>query len=463
MKHKRGEGFGLLLHVLFSGLLLAAALSPAGASAQEIARITLDKPIHPITAEYVVEALGAANARGAPLVLLVIDTPGGYVTSVEKIQRAILQSKTPVVAYIAPAGGRAASGGAFVALACDAIAMAPGTSIGSAHPVSGLPIPLPTQPPSGVPGQPGKDQPAQPSKEAEVGMEKMVNDLAAHMRSIASNRGRNPELAEKMVRESISLTEQEALQGKVIELVAKDEAEVLAWVRTHPLRRFDGKEVQVTLGPAPAVKDIPMTGRQRFLSALAEPSLAYILFLLGVLGLFVEFKSPGLIFPGILGGICLLLYLMSIPLLPINVVGLLLIVLGLIFFVLEVKVVSYGMLAIGGVVSLVIGSLILYSRAPVPELGLPLIVVLPVALGFAAIIVFLLTLAAKAFREPVVTGEGALIGQEGEVREPIVPPKEGKVFVLGEYWNATSDGPLERGARVKVASRHGMVLKVVPL
>jgi membrane-bound serine protease (ClpP class) len=463
MKRWRGKGFGSLHLLVISGILLVAGLWADPAGAQDVARITLDKPIHPITAEYVVKALEEANAKGAPLVLLVIDTPGGYVTSVEKIQRAILQSKTPVVAYIAPAGGRAASGGAFVALACDAIAMAPGTSIGSAHPVSGLPIPLPTQPPAGVPGQPGKDQPAQPSKEAEVGMEKMVNDLAAHMRSIASNRGRNPELAEKMVRESISLTEQEALKGSVIEFVAKDEGEVMEYVRSHPLHRFDGREERVVLGPATAAKDIPMTGRQRFLSALADPSLAYVLFLLGVLGLFVEFKSPGLIFPGILGGICLLLYLMSIPLLPINVVGLLLIVLGLIFFILEVKVVSYGMLAIGGVVSLVIGSLVLYSGAPVPELALPLSVVLPVALGFAAIIIFLLTLAAKAFREPVVTGEGALVGQEGEVREPIEPPKTGKVFVLGEYWNATSDRPLERGARITVVSRHGMVLKVVPL
>ena len=463
MKRKRGEGSGPLSHLLASALFLAAVLQGYTTAAQEVARISLDKAIHPITAEYVVQALEAANSKGAPLILLEIDTPGGYVTSVEKIQRAVLQSKTPVVAYISPAGARAASGGAFVALACDAIAMAPGTSIGSAHPVSGLPIPLPTQPPSGVPGQGGKEEPSQQSKEAEVGMQKMVNDLAAHMRSIAANRSRNPDLAEKMVRESISLTEQEALKGSVIEFVAKNEGDVLEYVRNHSLRRFDGREERVDLPPGVATRDISMTGRQRFLSALADPSLAYVLFLLGVLGLFVEFKSPGLIFPGILGGIFLLLYLMSIPLLPINIVGLLLILLGLIFFILEVKVVSYGMLAIGGVVSLVIGSLILYSDAPVPELRLPLMVVLPVALGFAAIIIFLLTLAAKAFREPVVTGEGALIGQEGEVRDPIEPHREGKVFVLGEFWNATSDRALERGTRVKVVSRHGMVLTVLPL
>lgn len=449
------RGFPLL--VTLTGFLLAVA-----ASSQEILRIRLDKPIHPITAEYVVQAIGTANSRGAALILLQIDTPGGYVTSVEKIQRAILESRIPVVAYIAPAGARAASGGAFVALACDAIAMAPGTSIGSAHPVSGLPIPLPTQPPTGVPGQQGKDNPAQ-AKEAEVGMEKMVNDLSAHMRSIATNRGRNPELAEKMVRESVSVTEQEALKGNIIEVVAKNEGEVLDFVRSHPLKRFDGREEQLRLPANATPRDIPMTARQRFLSALAEPSLAYVLFLLGVLGLFVEFKSPGLIFPGILGGIFLLLYLMSIPLLPVNVVGLLLILLGLVFFILEVKVVSYGMLSIGGLVSLVIGSLILYSDAPVPELRLSLFVVLPVALAFAAILVFLLTLAARAFREPVATGDEALIGQVCQVHVAIEPPQEGKVILMGEYWNAACDRPMEIGRKVKVAKRRGMVLTVEPL
>lgn len=441
---------------------LAAGLAAVGSWSQEVLRIRLDKPVHPLTAEYVVQAIGTANSRGAALILLQIDTPGGYVTSVEKIQRAVLESKIPVVAYIAPSGARAASGGAFVALACDAIAMAPGTSIGSAHPVSGLPIPLPTQPPAGVPGQQGKDTPAQ-AKEAEVGMEKMVNDLSAHMRSIAANRGRNPELAEKMVRESVSVTEQEALKGNVIEVVAKNEGEVLEFVRTHPVKRFDGSQEQVRLPSGVVPSDLSMTARQRFLCALADPSLAYVLFLLGVLGLFVEFKAPGLIFPGVIGGIFLLLYLMSIPLLPVNVVGLLLILLGLVFFILEVKVVSYGMLSIGGLVSLVVGSLILYSDAPVPELRLSLFVVLPVAVAFAAILVFLLTLAARAFREPVATGDEALAGQECQVHESIEPPKEGKVILMGEYWNAISDRPLAAGRKVKVAKRHGMVLTVEPL
>jgi membrane-bound serine protease (ClpP class) len=293
-------------------------------------------------------------------------------------------------------------------------------------------------------------------------MEKFVNDLAAHVRSLAENRGRNVELAEKMIRESVSLTEQEALKGNVIELVAQNEGQVFDYVRSHPLRRFSGAQVSISIPESPAIRDFTMTKRQRFLSALADPNVAYVLFLLGVLGLFVEFKNPGLIFPGVLGGIFLLLYLASIPLLPVNVVGLLLFVLGLVFFILEVKVVSYGMLAIGGVISLVVGSLLMYSGGPVPELRLSLYVVLPVAFAFAAIVVFLLTLAARAFRNPVVTGREGIVGLKGRVKDPINPPDKGKVFVFGEYWNATSDVPLERGEWVVVLSQEGMTLKVAP-
>lgn len=440
---------------------MAAAVPAAGSG---VFRIRLDKPIHPITSEYVVSGIADANARGASLILLVVDTPGGYVKSVEEIQRAILASRAPVVVYVAPAGARAASGGAFVALASDVIAMAKGTSIGAAHPVSAMPLPVPSPPPVPPPaGDEGGPKPKPTPAGGAVEMEKVVNDLAAHVRSLAQNRNRNVDLAERMVRESLSLTEREALEGKVIELVADSERQVFAYLREHPVRRFEGREERVALGEAPAVSDVAMTLRERLLSSLANPGLAYILLLLGALGLFVEFKSPGLIFPGVLGGIFILLYLMSIPLLPPNVVGLLLIALGLVFFILEVKVVSYGMLAIGGVISLLIGSMLLYSRAPVPELKLSLLVVVPVVAAFAGIIIFLLTLAAKAFRNPVVTGEEGILGQEGEVRQAIEPPGRGKVFVFGEYWSAESTQRLEAGVRIKVVGREGMTLRVEPL
>jgi membrane-bound serine protease (ClpP class) len=444
------------------GLLAAAAillgLSATGAGAPAVTRIHLDKPIQPITEQYVLESIKKANESGTSLILLDIDTPGGYVSSVETIQRAILSSKAPVVAYVAPAGARAASGGALVALACDLIAMAPGTSIGSAHPVSALPFSPSAPSPLAPPGEPGKTP--QTPREAEVMMEKVVNDLAAHVRSLAENRGRNAALAEKMVRESVSFTEKEALKEGLIELVAGSEKEVLAYVSSHPLRRFDGAEQVVSAPPGTVPVDLLMSPRQRFLSALADPTLAFLLLVLGILGLVVEFKSPGLIFPGVLGGIFILLWLMSTPILPPNVVGVLLIVLAIVFFILEVKVVSYGMLGIGGVVSLVIGSLLLYSKGPVPEMRLSIFVVLPVALAFGAILVFLLTLAAKALKSPVATGKEAMAGQMGQVKEPIGPGKAGKVFVFGEYWNAVSEETLEPGEKVRVLSQEGMTLKV---
>jgi len=293
-------------------------------------------------------------------------------------------------------------------------------------------------------------------------MRKVVNDLSAHVRTLAVNRGRNAELFEKMVRESLTLTEKEALEGKAIELVAGDEGQIFDYLKGHALKRFEGQEAAIKLGGPPAVTDIPMTLRERFLSALANPNLAYILLILGALGLFIEFKSPGLIFPGVLGGIFLLLWLMSTPIMPPNIVGLLLIVLGIVFFILEVKVVSYGMLGIGGVISLVIGSLLLYGKAPVEEMRVSLTLILPVALAFAGIISFLVYLAAKAYKNPVVTGEEGIIGQEGEVRTSIRPGHPGKVFVFGEYWNATGDTEIQTGQKVKVVGREGMTLKVEP-
>jgi membrane-bound serine protease (ClpP class) len=302
-----------------------------------------------------------------------------------------------------------------------------------------------------------------PGAEGAVEMQKLVNDLAAHMRSLAVNRHRNAEVAENMVRESVSLTEREALDAGLIELVAKNRSEVFAFLREHPIYRSDGSRETLALGENLAVEDIPMSARERFLTGLANPALAYVLLLLGALGLFVEFKSPGLIFPGIIGAIFILLYLMSIPLLPVNVVGLLLILLGIVFFILEVKVVSYGMLTVGGVVSLVLGSVLLYDKAPIPELRLSLTVILPVALAFSGIIVFLLVLAARAMRNPVKTGEEGFVGKVGEVREAIEPPGEGKVFVFGEYWTAVSDAPIGAGERVRVVECRGMTVKVEPL
>jgi membrane-bound serine protease (ClpP class) len=455
------ESEGIVRKIFTFALLFLGLISTPAAWAQGVYRIQLDKPIHPVTQEFVVRALAQANGAKADLVLLVIDTPGGYVTSVEAIQKAILQSKAPVVAYVAPAGGRAASGGAMVAMACDLIAMAPGTSIGSAHPVSGLPIPIPKPEKPEEKGKGGDEKEGQPAvPDADVSMEKLVNDLSAHMRSIAENRHRDPATAEAMVRESLSFTEKESLEKGVIELVANGEGDIFRYLLDHPLRRFDGGEVRISVGEAPAVKDIPMTLRESALAMLADPNLAFVLFLLGVLGLFVEFKAPGLIFPGVLGGIFLLLYLLSIPLLPVDLVGLLLVLLGVVFFILEVKVVSFGILTVGGVVSLVAGGLMMYRHGPVPELRSSWSTVVPVALAFAGILAFLLTIAAKAFKNPVTTGAEGMVGVTATVREAVGPGRKGNVFLLGEIWAAESEEECPEGAEVVVTAVRGMVLHV---
>ncbi len=438
--------------------ILLASLS---AAAQSVYRIVLDQPIHPVTQEYVVHAIEKANAANAALILLQIDTPGGFVNSVEAIQRAILQSKAPVVAYVAPVNARAASGGALVALACDVIAMAPGTAIGAAHPVSALPFPIPSSP-GQAPEEPGK-QPAgsgQKQPGEDVMLQKILNDLSAHARSLAERRGRNAEAFEKMLRESISLSEKEALDQHVIALVANNEEQVLAYVRSHPIKRFDGTMQVVVLSASTDIRQINPTHLQRFLFGLANPNFTLVLLLLGLAGLYVEFKAPGLIFPGIIGGICILLFALSTQMLPVNMVGLLLILLGVAFLILELKVVSYGMLGIGGVVSLLIGSLLLYRNSPIPELKVSLIFVVPVVLAFAAILLFLVTLAVRAFRNPVMTGDSVLVGHTGTVSQPIAPGKKGKIFVAGEYWDAVSKSSHGEGERIVVTAVEGMVLEV---
>ncbi len=438
--------------------LLLASLP---AAAQAVYRIILDQPITPVTQEYVVKSINKANSSGAALIILQIDTPGGFVNSVEAIQRAILESKAPVAAYVAPVNARAASGGALVALACDVIAMAPGTAIGAAHPVSAIPfVPMPTAPeqtpqPSGEAPKQGQKQPGE-----DVMLQKVLNDLSAHARSLAERRGRNAAAFEKMLRESISLSEKEALDQHVIELVANRESDVLGYVRSHQIKRFDGAVQTVALPVSPEVIQINPTLLQKFLFGLANPNLTLVLLLLGIAGLYVEFKAPGLIFPGIIGGICILLFALSTQMLPINMVGLLLILLGVAFLILELKVVSYGMLGIGGVVSLLIGSLLLYRNSPIPELKVSLLFVIPVVLAFAAILIFLVTLAVRAFKNPVMTGDNLLVGKSGTVSQPVGPGNKGKVFVAGEYWDAVSESPHGEGEGIVVTAVKGMVLEV---
>ncbi len=399
-------------------------LVPLLASA-EVVKIKVAAPIHPVTSEYVVRSLEQADRDGADLVILTLDTPGGLDTSMREIIEKIVNAKTPVAAFVGPGGSRAASAGFLIALACDVFVMAPGTSTGSAHPVG-----------ISLTGQ-AMDKTME---------EKVTHDAAAYVRTIAEKRGRNVGLAEDAVRKSLSYTEKEALDGGLIDFVAPSEAEIVARLDGRTIKRFDGSGHTLALAGKPIV-DRPMTFRQRVLLTIANPNLAYILLMIGLLGLYFEFSHPGGILPGVLGGISLLLAVFAFQILPINYVGLGLILLAVILFILEIKVQSFGMLAVGGIAAMTIGSLMLI-KAPIAELRTSLRFVLPVVIGMSAIVLFLLTLVFKAHRRRSASGREGMIGETGTARTDLAPT--GMVFVHGELWEAEAGEPVRAGEKVKV-------------
>ena len=416
-------------------LLALALLAPFPASAA-VVRITVDAPIHPVTSEYVVKSIAQADRDGADLIVLTLNTPGGLDTSMREIISAIVNAKTPVAAYVGPSGARAASAGFLIALASDVFAMAPGTSTGAAHPVS-----------ISLTGQ-GMDKTME---------EKVVNDAAAYVRTIAEKRERSVRMAEDAVRKSLSYTESEALAGDLIDLVAGSEEDLVARLDGRVVKRFDGSVRTLALAGRPVVER-PMSFRQRFLLTIANPNLAYILLMIGLLGLYFEFSHPGAIFPGVLGGISLLLAVFAFQILPINYVGLGLILLAVILFILEIKIQSFGMLAVGGIAAMIIGSLMLI-KAPIAELRPSLGIVLPVVLGVSAIVVFLLALVIRAHTRRPVSGREGMIGEVGTARTDLSPT--GKVFVHGELWEAVAEEPLRAGERVKVIEvLDGLKIKV---
>jgi membrane-bound serine protease (ClpP class) len=416
--------------ILLSALLLAA---PAPAA---ILKITVDAPIHPITSEYVVQTIERADRDGATLVLLVLNTPGGLDTSMREIIEKIVNARTPVAAYVSPSGARSASAGFFIAVACDIFAMAPGTNTGAAHPVG-----------VSVTGQ-AMDKTME---------EKVTHDAAAYIKTLAEKRRRNARMAEDAVRKSLSYTEEEALQGGLIDLVAVTERDIIDRFDGRVIRRFDGTERTLAL-KGEALVELPMTARQKFLLTISNPNLAYILLMIGLLGLYFEFSNPGAILPGVLGGLSLLLAVFAFQILPINYVGLMLILLAVILFILEVKVTSYGMLSVGGIIAMIIGSLMLIN-SPIPELRPSLGFVIPVVLGFALIAVFLVTLVVRAHARRSSTGREGMAGERGTARTDLSP--SGKVFVHGEIWDAEADGPVRAGESVEVLEvLGGLKLKV---
>jgi membrane-bound serine protease (ClpP class) len=393
--------------------------------AASILKITVDAPIHPITSEYIRKTIDQAEKENARLIIINFNTPGGLDSSMREIIGRILSSKTPVAAYVTPSGARAASAGFFIAVACDIFVMSPGTSTGAAHPV-GISI---------------TGQSMDKTEE-----DKVTNDAVSYIKTLAEKRERNVRLAEDAVRKSLSYTEKEALEGKVIDLIAKNDQEIIEYFEGKKIKRFDGREEKLELKDSPII-EIPMTARQKFLLTISNPNLAYILLMLGLLGLYFEFSNPGAILPGVLGGISLLLAIFSFQILPTNYVGLLLILLAIALFFLEIKVQSYGILFAGGIMAMIIGSMMLIN-APIPELRPSLKFIIPMAVGLSLIFIFLITITVKAHMRRVHTGKEGLVGEIGVAQTDLNP--EGKVFVHGELWNAEATEEMSKGSKVKV-------------
>ena len=415
-------------------LILVFLMLPARPFAQvpQVAVITVQGPINPVKANYLKKNLEAAGSRGDRLLLVELDTPGGLDSAMRGAVQSIFASSVPVAVYVTPSGARAASAGAVIGLSADILAMAPGTNIGAAHPVT-------------VGGE-------KPDKVMEA---KIVNDAEAYIEGIARKRGRNVELARKMVRESISLPSEAALQQQVIDLIAADRQELLAKLEGRKVLR-GGKEVVLNLAGA-RVTSYEMGTRDKILDAISNPDVAYVLMLLGMLGLFFELSNPGVILPGVIGGISLLLSFFAFQTLPVNYTGMALILLGIILFIAEIKVVSYGMLAVGGMVSMVLGSLMLFP-SPEPYLRLSWSVIIVTVLTTTIFFLVVIAKVVQAHREKTITGVEAMPGEQGVADTDIMP--EGKVMLRGEYWNAESSEPIMKGEKVQVVEVNGLHLKV---
>lgn len=415
------------------GVLLTLPLQAAGESAGEVVWIRLDHIIHPIAADFVRDALADADRDGAAAAVIEIDTPGGLLTSTRDITTAILGAAVPVAVYVSPSGAQAASAGFFVLMAADVAAMAPGTNTGAAHPVG----------PGGT------------KIEGPLG-EKVEEDSSATIRSLAARNKRDVALAESAVVESRSFTAEEAAAAGLVDIVAPTAADLLRQMDGRAVTKTNGATLTLRTAGAP-VRAVTMKPFQKLLAAIAHPDIAYVLLTLGFLGLYFELAHPGAVLPGVLGAIALIMAFFSLSVLPVDYAGLALIFLGLLFFVLEIKITSYGLLTVAGVVSLLLGSTMLFKTAE-PALRVSLDVALSVTIFAAAVVGMLVYFALRARRQPVRTGIEGLLTEVGVARSAIAP--RGKVFVHGELWEARADQPVERGQAVEILEVEGQVLRV---
>jgi membrane-bound serine protease (ClpP class) len=418
-------------------LIAAGALIHAAAAAPIVETAEVDAIIQPVTAEFMQEAIAKADRDGAALIVFTLRTPGGLLDATRDINTAIIQAKTPVAVFVGPSGGRAASAGFLITMAADVAAMAPGTHIGAAHPVAG-----------------GGDE------VAESMAKEMASEAAAYARTLATQRHRNVTLVEQAVTESRAYTEQEAMKADppLIDVIATDVPDLVRQLDGWTIRRFDGSSVVLHLSGA-ETREIRMTWQQRALSAIAHPQIAYLLLTLGTLGLTIELWNPGSLVPGIAGGVCLLLAFFALQVLPVNYAGVLLILFGLVLLILEVKIVSHGLLAVGGSTSVFFGSIMLID-SPLPEMQIGMELIIAVTLAMSAVVLFLVRLGIQAQRRPAVTGESGMLHSQGRALTPIAPGGQGRVSTHGEIWTATAQEPISEGDPVVVVAVEGLVLTV---
>lgn len=421
----------------------SAAASPAPAASPAIVKLSIDGEIEPILAEYIVNGIHEADEEHANLVLITMNTPGGLDTSMRAIIQAILSSPVPVVIYVSPTGSRAASAGFFILLSADVDAMSPGTETGAASPVF--------------------EMFGQTVQIDETMRKKVTNDATAFLRSYVSKRGRNPDLAATAVTEAKAFTEKEAVDGKMVDLIANSQQDLLSKLEGRTITRMDGTTEQLSIANA-QIQIINMSPRERFLSRIVQPDVFFILLIIGVLGLYTEFTHPGLFAPGVIGGICIVLALFAALNLPVNFEGILLIMLAFALFVLEAKFPTHGILGVGGVVSMVLGAMMLI-RTPITGMGVSLATALGVAIPFAIIIIFLARLVMKSRHWKPATGKEELVGEEGDVTQAVAAGDSGMVFVHGEIWKAVAANreAIPKGSRVRVRKVEGLVLHVEPV